>query len=454
MLIMKSQYADSQIFAYICDVVFNVFLEISFKLEFCDDNLIHIVSDGKEIRMAADLFDVVESEKHSNLSLKSVNWDSRSIGDIKLINPFLPVLFGKPEAQFSSNVISIGFDILGTIFFMLSRYEEKISSVRDIHNRFPGVESIAYKEGFLDRPIVNEYIEVLWFAMKSLWPRLERKLHNPSIRVTCDVDAPYEESIQSPVKLLRDISRDFIKKKQFKDIGRKTKNYYASRRNDYSLDICDNFNWYMDACEIKGRQASFYFIPAHSAGRVDGYYEILEPRILTLIKRISHRGHELGVHSSYNTYNDPDQLLHERNLLIEACRKVGVEANISGNRQHYLRWDSAQTPSHLNKAGYKYDTSGAYADVAGFRYGTSWSFPMWDWQSMSALSLQQIPLVLMECSVIADRYMGLGYSDEALDKMLDYKKNSMAYGGTFTLLWHNNHFGTDKDKAFFKELIQ
>ena len=44
---------------------------------------------------------------------------------------------------------------------MLSRYEELIIKERDIHNRFPAYLSIAKQNGFLDRPLIDEYIIVL-----------------------------------------------------------------------------------------------------------------------------------------------------------------------------------------------------------------------------------------------------------------------------------------------------
>ena len=43
---------------------------------------------------------------------------------------------------------------------MLSRYEELITKDRDQHNRFPATASVAFKAGFLDRPIVSEYLEI------------------------------------------------------------------------------------------------------------------------------------------------------------------------------------------------------------------------------------------------------------------------------------------------------
>ena len=53
---------------------------------------------------------------------------------------------------------------------MLSRYEEAVLLDRDDHDRFPATASIAYKTGFLDRPIIDEYVEILWVAMKRVWP--------------------------------------------------------------------------------------------------------------------------------------------------------------------------------------------------------------------------------------------------------------------------------------------
>lgn len=60
----------------------------------------------------------------------------------------------------------------------------------------------------------------------------------------------------------------------------------------------------------------------------------------------------------------------------------------------------------------------------------------------------------MECSVIAVRYLGLGYSDQALDLMLTLKRWALRHGGDFTLLWHNSHFNHPKDWEFYQALIE
>ena len=69
------------------------------------------------------------------------------------------------------------------------------------------------------------------------------------------------------------------------------------------------------------------------------------------------------------------------------------------------------------------------------------------------LRLRERPPIVMECSVIAERYLGLGHSEAALAPMLGYRDRCRRFGGDFTLLWHNSHLGTAADRRFYRALI-
>lgn len=89
----------------------------------------------------------------------------------------LPILYS--DGLIESNTIidvdrSTTIDLFGSIFFMLSRLEEVILTERDVHDRFLSSDSISVKYSFIDRPIVDEYVEVLWGILKSYWNNLER----------------------------------------------------------------------------------------------------------------------------------------------------------------------------------------------------------------------------------------------------------------------------------------
>lgn len=381
---------------------------------------------------------------------------------VALVEPELPLIAGQAHPEGGYWRLSeagagregwLGLDLPGAAFFLLSRYEEVAAPVADARGRFPASASLAAREGFLERPLLDEYVEVMWAAMEQLWPGLRRPPARGQVRYSCDVDAPYDPATKSGKVFLRALAGDIVKRRSptraldtIAALGR-------GRRGDYSRDRNNTFDAIMDICEAAGVRGAFYIISGHSAGRIDGCYTLDEPFIQDLLRRIHDRGHEIGMHGSYNSFRDGAVLRGERAALLGACETAGVPATASGNRQHILRWDSAVTPGLLAEAGFGYDTTGSFADRPGFRYGTARSFAMWDWREGRALALRQQPLVVMECSVIAPRYLGLGYSEAALETMLRLKARALRYGGDFTLLWHNSHLDTPDDWRFLRQLV-
>lgn len=350
--------------------------------------------------------------------------------------------------------ITLPLDLFGSSFFMLSRYEELIKNKRDMHGRFPASASLAFQEGFLSRPIVDEYAEILWHLIKRLWPGAVRKRREGNVRITCDVDTPFDPRAKSLLCTGVGMVLDIVKRFNIRLAFSRFCNYRARKRGRINLDPFFTFHKYMDLCEGAGRKISFFFLADDSGGPSEGNYDIFDPNIIALIKHIFERGHEIGLHATYNSYMSSERIRHERKKLESACRMSGVIYPIKSNRQHYLRWDTATTPDVLEDAKIEYDLSGAFADIAGFKYGTSRPFNMWSWQKRKMLRLRQCPLIIMEHSVISKRYMGLGYTEKALQYMLSLKENALKFGGDFTLLWHNSYLTTSKDWFFFTSLIK
>ena len=92
--------------------------------------------------------------------------------DIACVNHIIPIIYGSRldsgnYIDVQDSKVKLGLDIFGSAFFMLTRYEEFVKSVKDEHERFPARASLAYREGFLMRPIVNEYLEILWWSIRS-----------------------------------------------------------------------------------------------------------------------------------------------------------------------------------------------------------------------------------------------------------------------------------------------
>jgi hypothetical protein len=232
-------------------------------------------------------------------------------------------------------------------------------------------------------------------------------------------------------------------------IARGFRNQEPSSANDSHLAAID---WMMDVNERAGNRVAFYFITDRNHP-LDAHYRMDEPVIRRLLRRIHDHGHEIGLHPSYTSYSDSKRTVKEANILRSAMEAEGIHQTEIGGRQHFLRWSSPLTARNWEAAGMQYDSTLSYADQAGFRCGTCHEFQMFDPTQDRALKLRQRPLVLMECSVIADRYMGLGYSDEALAVMQGFKSVCKRVGGVFTLLWHNSHFSGERDKEFYGEMV-
>ena len=62
------------------------------------------------------------------------------------------------------------FDIFGASFFMLSRYEEYLPHIKDEYGRFEAKESLAFKYGFLEIPIVDKWVQILKIEILKKYP--------------------------------------------------------------------------------------------------------------------------------------------------------------------------------------------------------------------------------------------------------------------------------------------
>ena len=159
-------------------------------------------------------------------------------------------------------------------------------------------------------------------------------------------------------------------------------------------------------------------------------------------------------HGSYDFSRNAAQLLRETENLRRVMGEEGIEQDLAGGRLHYLHFAMPVTTTLLQAAGLSYDSSLGYADRAGFRCGTCHENPMFDPVGHCPLSLRQRPLVGMDCTVVAEPYMGLGFSEQTLNHMKLLRSRCQRYRGNFTLLWHNSFLRGDAARELYLEMIK
>ena len=432
--------------AYILDTVLSEFLGLDYTASADDRADLEITlagdSSGARLVLADTLFQTPREDWLSAASLPTRPLAVFSLAaggvDAVTVDDSVPVLYGSPfpDGSYldrSGSELRLGLDVLGSAFFMLSRYEELVVATRDEHDRFPARASLAQAEGFLDRPIVNEYLEILSWALARLWPRLPRAKHEFRLRPSHDVDFPLfqigrEEAVRRALRELRREHAPWVATRRL--LGSFGLRSHAPRRDLYNTFAC-----IMDADERAGTRGAFNFITAHTAGPIDGSYSIDDPWVRGLLRSLHERGHEIGLHPSYETFRDPEQTLREFQALRRACEEEGIDQPSFGGRQHYLRWENPTSWQNWEDAGLAYDSTLSFADQAGFRSGVCFEYPVFNLRTRRVLALRERPLVAMDASLL--EYARLS-PESATERLLELKRRCRLFGGEFTLLWHND----------------
>lgn len=445
---------------YTCSVVFTEWFDIDYEIMIAEQSVILISSGNNKLQLNVDFFAKASNnwlmpETLPSLPLKNYNLSELRIilrNDIHICESELPVLYGIPEIAVTENRIDCSIDILGVIFFMISRYEEIVIKDRDTHNRFSAKSSVAYKENFLFRPIVNEYLELLFALLRYLFPQLERKRMYFKISPTHDVDVPFRYLNVSPFQLVKHIGGDILKRKSMLLAFDTLFCWNKVKNGKVEYDPYYSFDFIMAQSEKHGLKSSFYFLPSGSPEMVM-QYSVMLPEMHALLQTIDKRGHEIGIHGFYGTYLNKEVFKDDVALLKKTLGILGINQEIKGGRQHYLQWQNPVTFTVWENAGMNYDSTLSFADMPGFRCGTCYEYSVYDCIARKMLNLKERPLIAMECSIIAERYMNLGLTDKALQLFKKLKDACHYYNGNFVLLFHNSEFITVRQKDFYISVL-
>jgi len=437
---------------YIVRTVFKDILGVkySFSVNSNGDKITHTLPNGAVLNVAVPFFKTVEEYgllAPDHIPLKTIWYSGEFIPEEKL-----PVLFGSNEVRLNANAIDCDIDIYGFCFFMLSRLEECIVSERDEHGRFPAAASIANKNGFLDRPVVDEYAEMLFNMLQSLDSSLKKPDRCGSVKITCDVDYPFDPVPRSMVLTLKAVKSSLRNLNVFA-VFSAIVSFSSYRLNIFRRDCYRNaIEWIMKVNEQYGNIVAFYFIPLVTSG-ADGVDAFDSNEVRSLLREIHRRGHLIGIHPGYKTYNKPDLFQQSVTRFRQILDEEKIEPVLMGGRQHFLMWDATVTPQLWENAGLDYDSTLSFADRAGFRCGTSHEFSLYDCIHRRELRVRERPLILMDCTIVSSKYEGLGTKPEAYGRMNKLKINALRYGGDFVALWHNSFLYSNSLRNMYKSVI-
>ena len=436
---------------YVVDLVMGTWLGLDYELEVVPGTETVIVAEddptGPSVRLPDVLFATAEADWLTEASMPA--------GSLPRVGPDLPLLYGRmtPDgevARRTADGITLAPDVFGTAFFLLTRYEEVVRRVRDAHGRFPASASIAAAEGFLERPLVDELVDLLWVELHTLWPDLTRRASAYRLRLSHDVDEPWFAVGHEAGAILHALAADLLRRRDPDLAWRRWRSVVDARRGRFDRDPFDTFELLMSTSEAHGLTSTFYFLAGNQPGEPDFRYRIDHPRIIDLLRRVHERGHQVGLHASYDSYLRPERIEHEFAALRAACRDAGFDQPSWGVRQHYLRFEVPTTWRAHEAAGFEHDSTLGFADAVGYRGGTCREYPLFDVVAGRPLRLRERPLAVMDVTMLG--YLAMA-PDAAATLARSVVAAARAHDGDAVVLYHNSTLPGRRLQAHYRDLV-
>jgi hypothetical protein len=348
--------------------------------------------------------------------------------------------------QLEDGIVVFHVDIIAATFFMLTRWEETTTSERDQYGRFPATASVAYKQGFLDQPIIDEYALILREWIKVLRPNWEPRPRKFTIKLSHDID--HVHLFPHWKKGARTFLGDLVKRhdsQRAKESWRGTLAHLGFPSLDPYLQEIETL---ANISQEYGLGNDTFFFKTSDPSDYDSGYNLNEPGVRKCIKSLQKRGFEIGLHPGYNTYDDLSLLEQEKGKLDSI---LGTTAY--GARQHYLQFKVPDTWRHFEQVGLTYDATLGYPEVPGFRCGTCHPFQPFDIEQNRVLNVWERPLIAMDRTFQGYQHL---LPNQIFDPILQLAQRCQSVGGEFTLLWHNSskHLNWRPSKPTYTILVQ
>lgn len=340
--------------------------------------------------------------------------------------------FFKTEGDFS-------FDFFAASFFLLSRYEEYLPHEKDIYGRYAHENSLAFREGFLNLPIINSWLRDFIESLQVTFPNFKPRTPNFEFLPTYDIDEAFSYKHKEWWRSAGATIKDLLKGKFEK---------FALRRkvlNNRIADPFDSYSWIDDLHRPHQLKPRYFFLVAKNTGKYDRNILPSEIAVQTIIKQHAEK-YAVGVHPSWLSGDDP-YLIKEEKERIEHI----TTTKVTSSRQHYIRFTLPQTFRQLIDAGIKEDFSMGYGSINGFRASVASPFYWYDLEKEVATNLLLYPFCYMEANSFYEQKFSPA---EALEEIRHYYNAVKAVDGTIITIWHNTFLGTDEKFKGWREVYR
>lgn len=317
----------------------------------------------------------------------------------------------------------MSFDVFAAVFFCVSRYEEYGDQTLDSHGRFPATNSLAYRMGFLEIPVVDIWQKQLVNKLSNHWQT--NPFTNPKYKcvLTVDVDNASAYAFKGVLRSMLGIARALLRFD--KTLRPRIKTLASSRRDPF-------FTYHSQWALARRHNISLiHFVLCAGLSPHDRSLHPKNPNFQQLIRGMDEQAN-VGWHPSYSAFGHFSVLEKEQRQLAAILKKP-----LRISRQHYIRLRFPETYRQLLALAITDDYSMGYPDKDGFRAGTSMPFTFFDVEKNCDTKLMIHPFYFLD-TYFSERQCLT--ADQALPKMKRYVDLVSTHGGELNLVWHHRTF--------------
>lgn len=338
-----------------------------------------------------------------------------------------------------SNTSSLPYDIFAASFYMISRYEEYLPHVKDEVGRFMASESLAYKEGFIQQPIVDIWAYLFKEKLLEAFPDMifpEKKI---IIHPVIEAAQTYAYKQKGFFRTVVGYVNSFFRGK-FRSILTRTQVIIGFKR-----DPLDTFKWMVNKATRSNFDLTVFFMLGNALSFNESMNTHRE-KFKMLIKYVSDYK-EVGLIFSFNSLSNYELLKSEKRRIQEITNRTLVS---SMNSEFLVNLPDIYR--HLVELEVKRDFTMVFRDTIGFRAGTCTPFLFYD------LDYEiKTPLVIHP-SVMTTLAFQKKYTSD-IEKTVSNMLNAIdEVNGTFTMIFSNKDFSvTESNKVWrsiFSEKLQ
>ena len=329
-------------------------------------------------------------------------------------------LLDGPSSAFVINR-KFGFDILESIFFHLTRHEEYYcdKSMKDQWDMMEEKYQFLVRNNLHQQPIVDNLVEALLLAIG-----LEPETFKCELTITHDIDAL--QKFPNSTKALRAIGGDLKRNRSLTSLSK----IYSIYKDTKAGNIKDPYDTF-DKLFLDNKHRSIVYFMAGGTSDNDEKYDVNSELFRSISELAKSRGYQIGLHPSYNSYDDYVMITDERNKLQKA-----VKSKVRTSRQHFLRFAFDETITALSDSGIYEDSSLGYQHCIGFRCGTAFTYLLYDLRRDRNSKVSETPMIIMDGALLDENNNDVIQAQRQLDNFVaKYKDNSH-----LTINFHNTIF--------------